>query len=169
MDETVDEDVEDEDELERNPFVNYLIGLKKRENRGALAALRRGSIRPDKQVTLMGAYIIRWLPSNPPSWVEDRYYLLAGLFARHPVNVDKGNMGNHLAKLANNMPTLDKRMIRLLGATWEEFPDHLGTAVTLLKANDIPVNWDQLMKDIGGWGHPAHYVQRQWANAYWGQ
>ena len=68
---------------EPHPFVSYLEGL--REDRGALASLRRGLGRPPGTVADMYRYVVRWLPDDAPRWREDAYYLIAALFAYHAV------------------------------------------------------------------------------------
>jgi len=37
----------------------------------------------------------------------------------------------------------------------------------LLKSNEMPINWHQLMQDLLRWNSTARYVQKQWANSYW--
>jgi CRISPR system Cascade subunit CasB len=40
--------------------------------------------------------------------------------------------------------------------------------VGLLRQHDVPVNWLQLLRDLGDWEHPDREVQRRWARSFWG-
>ena len=50
-----------------NPYITYLLSLK--ENRGALAALRRGLGRPPGTAPEMYPYVVPWLPEDRKSVV----------------------------------------------------------------------------------------------------
>jgi CRISPR system Cascade subunit CasB len=62
----------------------------------------------------------------------------------------------------------EHRFTALLGAHREELEHHLRSAVSLLKSHDVPVDWEQLLRDIRWWGGAARRVERSWASAYWG-
>jgi CRISPR type I-E-associated protein CasB/Cse2 len=113
-------------------------------------------------------------------WHERTAYIVAALFALHPVNADSGNMGDHLRELKNRRnrelpgsedPALERRFAALLAAHDEELDSHLRWVVTMLKQQDIPVNWLQLFMDISAWGHPdpdwQARVRRSWANSFY--
>ena len=83
-------------EESKHPFITYLESL--RENRGALAALRRGLGQTPGTVPAMYPYIVRWLPVEPAVQYEAALYLVACLFAYHAEAGGAGNMGNHYAR-----------------------------------------------------------------------
>lgn len=153
-----------------SPFIGYLEQLAEREDRGALAALRRGLGRPPGTVAEMFSYVVPHLPSKLGRDRENDYYLIAALFAYHPAPGGRGNMGDHMAQAYSeaNEDALDRRVTALLAAHVDDLPYQLRQAVSFLKSKDIPVDWDQLLRDLQGWDHPDRYVQRSWANAYWG-
>lgn len=152
------------------PFVNYLEG--RRDDRGALAALRRGLGRPPGAAAEMYRYVVPWLPADAPAWREDAYYLIAALFGYHPAAGGHGNMGNHFARArqaGGDDTALERRFTALLAAHSDDLDFYLRQAVSFLKSKEIPLNWHQLLHDVLQWGHPDRYVQQQWARAFWGR
>ncbi len=149
-------------------FISYLE--EHREDRAVLAALRRGLGQPPGTVPDTYRYVVPWLADDTPPWREAAYYLVAALFAYHPAPGGVGNMGDHFAR--TRVPGWDdtateRRFIALLAANPDDLDLYLRQAVSFLKSKDVPVNWHQLLTDILDWGHPARYVQQQWARAYW--
>ena len=157
-------------------FAAFLQGLAQSNDRGALAALRKGLGRPPGEEPSMHRYVAPWTGSERSRWVEDTYYLVAALFAHHPVQWDKrsgpSNLGASFALLRNTRDgspeTLERRFTSLLGVDAEDLHLHLRHAVSLLKSNDIPVDWGRLLTDLRWWGHEDRWVQRRWARAFWG-
>ena len=161
-------------EEKTHPFVEYLESL--REDRGALAALRRGLGHPPGAVADMYRYVVPWLPNDAPPWEEAPYYLVATLFAYHPDKEGKGagqgNMGNHFAQARDpqsDNAALERRFTTLLTAHPDDLDVYLRQAVSFLKSKDVPVNWHRLFYDLRGWGHPNRYVQKRWAGSFWGK
>lgn len=153
-----------------NPFITYLLSLK--ENRGALAALRRGLGRPPGTAPEMYPYVVPWLPEKCSQQVEAAYYLVAALFAYHPENTSSGNLGDHLRATitdGGNEQATERRFVALLQSHPDDLPDHLRHAVSYLKSKEQPVNWQQLFEDLLRWDHPQRYVQKRWAGSFWRQ
>jgi CRISPR system Cascade subunit CasB len=153
-----------------NPFITYLLSLK--ENRGALAALRRGLSRSPGTAAEMYPYVVPWLPERASQLAETAYYLIAALFAYHPENISSGNMGDHLrATIAagGNEQATERRFVALLQSHPDDLPVHLRHAVSYLKSKEQPVNWQQLFEDLLRWDHPQRYVQKRWAGSFWQQ
>ena len=154
------------------PFVEHLIAINQREDRGALAALRRGLGQPPGTSYEMYPYVVPWLPNDAPRWREDAYFLTAALFAFHPLAGGVGNVGTHFARARGqdgDNTAIERRFSVLLATHPEELPDHLRQAISYLRAKDIPVNWHKLFTDIQQWGHHTGFVQREWARAFWGR
>ena len=152
-------------------YIAHLKALVKEENRAALAALRRALSGNPRYITDAFQYIGRYLPSYRRG--QDAYILVGALFAYHPQVAEKGNMGNHFAALRGKNPEREKAFERRFSAMLKAHPDdlayHLRAAVSLLKSNEIPVNWPQLLRDVLRWGHPERFVPRDWAAAFWGR
>ena len=165
-------------EQQQHPFIAYLEGLVARQDRAALAALRRGLSQPPGTALEMARYVVPFLPRERP-WEEEAYYLVAALFAGWHQGRDQvaphppANLGESLARLAAQDPnaglSLELRFTALLKSHREDLPVHLRQAVSLLRSRDIPVDWTQLLKDVLRWDHEDLAVQRAWARAFWGR
>ena len=156
-----------------HPLINYLQELRNKDDKAALAALRRG-LNGDvqTQIAFMSPYISRFT-QDFPHWLEQQYYLIASLYAYYPESVDKGNMGNHfLRKIdptnSDSSAPVERRFSHLLAAHPDELHYHLRQAISYLRADNIAINWHQLAHDVRSWSHQDRYVQRNWANAFWG-
>lgn len=162
-----------------HPFVAYLEKLAKAEDRGALAALRRGLGQPPGTIPDMFRYVVPHLPNAayPGSWSEKTHYLIASLFALHPESSPEGNIGDHFAALLDpdpdNNKALEGRFTALLTAHPDDLHIYLRQAISFLKSKEEgakgKVNWRQLMWDVLQWTDPdrAPQIQKRWANAFW--
>jgi CRISPR system Cascade subunit CasB len=159
-----------ENNQEKRSFIQRLESLK--EDRGALAALRRGLGQPPGTVPDMFAYVIPYLPEHPSRDYEDACYLVASLFAFYPETAPEGNIGSHFARAVAFDPehseAIERRFTALLSAHSDDLPFYLRQAVSYLRSKEIPVNWDQLLKDLLHWNSTSRYIQRQWAKSFWG-
>lgn len=155
---------------EDHPFIAYLERL--RDDRAALAALRRGLGRPAGTVADMYRYVVPWLRDDAASWEEAAHYLIAGLFAYHSHAVGVGNMGRHFAETRDpqsDNAAIERRFTALLAAHPDDLDFYLRQAVGYLRSKEVPINWHQLLVDVLAWGHPDRYVQQRWARAFWGR
>lgn len=155
-------------------FVTYLKSLA--DNRGALAALRRGLGQPSGTVPDMYRYVVPLLPKDayPGSWTERSYYLIAALYAAHPASDGYGNLGSHFAvhldlQNPDRNDAIEKRFVALLTAHPEDLHIYLRQGISFLRSKETPVNWDQLMWDVRELGNPdrATNVRKHWADAFW--
>ncbi|MFH2102438.1 MAG: type I-E CRISPR-associated protein Cse2/CasB [Chloroflexota bacterium] len=149
-------------------FVDHLYSLAKSENRGALAALRRGLGQPPGSVAEMYRYIVPHLPTARNQ--EIACYLIAPLFALHPKPGGVGNFGAHMRKCdpdGKSSDALERRFTALLSAHPDDLPGYLRQSVTFLKSKEIPVNWNQLFWDLQNWDDEDRRVQKKWASAFW--
>lgn len=153
---------------EKYAFVTYLESLV--EDRGKMAALRRGLGQPPGTCAVMYPIVAPRIPRDCMRIEENRYYILSSLFGAHPLSTASGNMGDHLRKAsgAELSPAVERRFMNLLETHWEDLPDQLRQTVSFLKSKQEPINWHQLFDDLKHWSHPDRYVQRRWANAFWG-
>lgn len=154
------------------PFITYLELL--RQDRGALAALRRGLGQPPGTVADMYPYVVRYLNEQASASEEAAYYLIAALFAYHPQEGGTGNLGRSFAQALDRSPNADntaieRRFTALLAAHPDDLDLYLRQAVGFLRSKEIPINWHQLLHDVLAWGHPDRIVQRNWARSFWGR
>ena len=157
-------------EPKEHPFMTYLEGL--REDRGALAALRRGLGQPPGTVASTYRYVVRWLPADAKPWQEAPYYLVSALYAYHPMAGGTGNVGDHFADArdpGSDDTAIERRFTALLAAHRDDLDVYLRQAVSFLRSKEVAINWHQLLFDVQGWGHPDRYVQKRWAQAFWGR
>ena len=158
-----------------NHFITYLESLAKADDRGALAALRRGLGQPPGTVPDMFPYVVQRLPNNayPGSWTEKTYYLIASLYALYPESTAEGNLGTHFARTlqhdAEKDKAVERRFTALLTAHSQDLPVYLRQAVSFLRSKEKPINWHQLMWDTLAWNNPdkAPRIQKRWATQFW--
>ena len=159
--------------VKTDPFVDYLQDLWIRNERGALAGLRRGLGRPPGMAIEMYPHVIPKLPSNLSEWDEKAYYLVAALFALYPASAPEGNMGAHFAALCEPgeapSPAVERRFIALLSSHPDDLHRTLQQAVSLLKSKPVPICWHTLLRDLRRWAYPESRVrvQKEWADAFW--
>jgi len=158
-------------------FAEYLESLYERDDRAALASLRRGLGRAPGEAGEMHRYVVPRV-QGLNVWQEDAYYTVAALFALYPGRSWRAtgeaakretNLGASLGVLAQESPSVERRFIALLNARAEELPHHLRNIISLLKSSkkEIRVDWAQLIEDINRWNRDDRRVQRKWSRAFW--
>lgn len=161
-----------------HPFINYLYSLVENDDRGTLADLRRGLTSQPGTVPAMFPHVAKWVPDEARnSWNEKVYYLTATLFAYYQaggsgkrLTTHEGNFGSHCRELkakSTQSGSFEARFANLLKANRDDLPVLLRQILSLLKNEDIPINWNQLFTDLKYWNSPNQSVQRHWANNYW--
>ncbi len=158
-------------------FVAYVQGLIEREDRAALAALRRALGKTPGEAVEAHRYVLPWLAPDIGARREEAFYLVGALFAWHQQNwptaeggPGRSGLGASLRWLAQKRESasIERRFVALLNSHSDELGRHLRRIVGLLRAEDIRVDWAQLLRDVQHWDHESRYVQRTWARAYWG-
>jgi CRISPR system Cascade subunit CasB len=154
-----------------HPFIKHLQELATEQARGALADLRRGLGQPPGAAAEMFRHVEPFLPQSRSRMQETAYYLVASLFALHPISTSAGNLGAHMRACeprGENNDALERRFTALLAAHPDDLPDYLRQTVSFLRSKDVPVNWNQLFWDLQNWDDEDHRVQKKWASAFWG-
>lgn len=157
-------------------FAQYLERLSDREERAALAALRRGLGKPAGDAAEMYPYVMPFMPDDAGRRRQEAYFLVAALFAWHPMSWRDGgqgrsrNLGASFARLAQQVESgsIEGRFVALLNSHRDDLPQHLRHTIGLLRSRDVPVDWAQLLHDLQGWEWQSRSVQRAWASAFWG-
>lgn len=154
---------------EPHPFIRYLQKMAEGQERGALASLRRGLGQPPGTVADMYRYVEPFLGGDARH-KETAFYLVAALFALHPKSTDLGDMGKHMAaaRTEAGSDALERRFTALLAAHPDDLPEYLRQTVSFLKSKDVPLHWDELLRDLQGWGREDRFVQKKWARSFWG-
>ncbi len=162
-------------------FVGYLLSLAKegQENRAALAGLRSGLGKKPGEMARVHKHVAPYLPAE--SYNDRWYYLVATLFGLHPKHrgpgestTDSGGLkkawtlGRAFKPLRDKSDSMEARFVALLNAHADDLDDHLRHAVSLLKANDLSLDWFRFLEDLLAWDHPEGYVQLRWARDFYG-
>lgn len=159
-------------------FVEYLHNLLKEENRRALAVLRRAITNEGidfSAYTIIGSR----LPNLKPSDNYNSYLLTACLFAHHQIPANNGRSLGYSAQLLERKlrekrkdltqrnESLDHRFSNILNAHNEDLGIYLRHFFSLLKANEIPVDYTKLLQDLRVWHYDSKQAQMKWARDYW--
>ena len=155
----------------KNSFIRYLEDLKVRDDKAALAILRRGLSAEEKNVINMYPYVLKWARFSRNEWEKQLYFYLASLFAYHPLSMDVGNMGDtmfEIYKHRNESESIERRFMKLLQSNLDELLYRVRQAISLAKSESVPINWQQLFTDLKKWPlnleKPPHEF---WGNAFW--
>ena len=155
-------------------FIGSLRSLVERDDRAALAALRRGLGKRPGEAAEMFPYVIPYCVRLSEQRQND-FFLVGALFATHPGVAAapshlRDNLGASFRALAekSGSDSIERRFVALLNAPREDLDNHLRHAASLLKAHDIAIEWAQLLRDLAGWNWESRAIQRRWAQAYWG-
>lgn len=160
-------------------FIDYLQDFVDREDRAPLAMLRRGLGKVPWEAAEMHRYVLPFVRDDARWGEEEAYYQVAALFAWHQRDWHREeggaagrltNFGASFAWLARETgsESIEARFVALLNCHADDLPEHLRHGVGLLKAHDIPIDWERLLRDLQGWEREDRRVQRAWARAYWG-
>lgn len=167
------------------PLVERLNRLVRDQNLGALALLRRGLGRQPGETPEVCAQVLPYL-ALPKTFgpaqrerVEDAALLVASLYAlwhqgkAAPRSARGVSLGGAFRALASQSDSggIERRFVALLKASRERLPDHLRHAIALLKAKEIALDWELLLRHLAQWDETnrraQHPVRRQWARDYW--
>lgn len=155
-------------EHQRSGLIRYLYELAKKDDRGALAALRRGAGKAPGTEPATFPYVVPFLAnrmdSSYHSWPE---FCVASLFALNPrARAEGEGFGTTFRRLKEN-ESRDLRFRALLNARESELPKLLRHAIRQLAADETSVDWETLLNDLRRWKSTAKHVQRRWAQQYW--
>ncbi len=152
-------------------FIKMLVTFHTQENRAALAMLRRGLGKQPGEAMEVYRYIGNFAANAKSKTHEDCLHTVATLFGLYPSpnrEGEYGNLGISVSELAekSNRDSIEKRFVALLDSHSDDLPNHLRQMVGLLKANDVRINWLQLLNDINWWDDERRDVQRRWAKSF---
>lgn len=156
-------------------FVGRLEALGGQDGtRADLARLRRCAGRSVAECPEVFQLFYRLLPYpvRGDDREEERYFLVATLFALNPRSSNVRDFGATMSVVASSRSGgregVDRRMAVLLDAPLDDLRFRLRQVVALAASTDIGINWRSLLGDLLWWDHPARRVQRRWARSYFG-
>jgi len=148
---------------EHHPFVKYLYELATREDRAALAELRRSFANPIAALP----YVVPFLRRDASRREEDALVLVASLFALHPTP-GQLSLAKALALCSKDSESVELRFRGLLDSDAEDLPTHLRHAISLVRSKDMAIDYDDLLRAIRWWSREDKDRQRAWARDFWG-
>lgn len=158
-------------------FVAFLERLRESKERAKLAALRRALGKEPLAAPEAWPIVMPFVPERAGERIERVYFLVAALFALHPKSwprPDEGDrrrrdFGASMRLLAERRPGggVDRRFAALLAADDADLGEHLRHAVSLLKSDDVPIDWKHLISDLKEWNYERRDAQRRWARSFW--
>jgi len=156
----------------RGAFINNLCLLETRDDgpsRAGLAALRAGLRSKGGIAVEMMSHVVPYLDEREQ--LSDRWFFaIAALFALHPLDTkEKLSLGGSFGRLRKKSDSIEKHFQLLLASDEEDLFERLKQAVSLLKANNIPVNWYALLTDltIKSWDDSQRLTQLTWARDFY--
>jgi len=148
-------------------FIGYLLNLVKegREERGALADLRSGLGKEPSKMARVHRHVVPYLPQK--NYNDAWYYMIATLFGSFPQHRSGYSLGAAFSHLKQKSESMEARFVALLNAHSDDLDEHLRHIVSLLKANEQPLDWFCLFADLLQWEHPDGHVQLRWARDFY--
>ncbi len=162
------------------PLVTRLVELARKDDRGALAALRTGLGKPPGTAGRMLPIVAPFLSSDEGAATRAAF-ITASLFAKHPNHAQIGSLGASLWKATkreginpdgkHGEAGVETRFAAALDADPEDLPRHLEGLVSLCESAGEPIDWHQLYKDLRGLlGQNEKYqigIRTRWARDFW--
>jgi len=148
-----------------------MIDPRRRDGRRVAAVLRRSLAQPPAQDPACWEIVEPLIARSTVGWPREVVYLVAALYASHPVDQTRGQSGRSLGAALRRLeggPAIDRRLARLFHCDRATLPAHLRSIMQLLAHHGIGVDWAQLLRDLLAWDRPGRPVQSAWARAYWG-
>jgi CRISPR system Cascade subunit CasB len=148
-------------------FIGHLLSLARegKEDRGALADLRSGLGKEPGEMARVHKHVAPYLPEK--NYNDRSYYLVATLFGAFPQHRGGRSLGTAFRPLKTKSDSMEARFVALLNAHPDDLDDHLRHAVSLLKANEQPLDWFRLFQDLLQWDRPEGPIQLKWARDFY--
>lgn len=156
-------------ETERHPLITRLLELDEADDLAAFARLRRGLRKQPGEVAELLQYVVPYVFDRDPR-DEECFYAVASLFALHRCQTGFA-MGEVFRRLsAGKEDSIRRRFEALLESHRDDLLRfHLPSAVRLAKSENVPIDYDQLLRDVRAWDRPRRFVQLRWAKQFWGR
>jgi CRISPR system Cascade subunit CasB len=164
-----------------DPLVDFLLGLEKRQDRGALAALRTGLGKRPGEAPRMFPYIGPFLRSTDPGRASViAVFLTASLFAKHPEHASGRSLGLALSNATKSdrnpdgkhgEPGVETRFTAMLDAYPDDIPRHLDGLISLCESAGTGLDWYRFRLDVigllGDNEENRDRVRLKWARDFW--
>lgn len=156
-------------------FIAHLQNLQERD-RGAMAVLRRSLGFEPGSYPPAYPYVERFVEAERHARDASRLalYLTAGLYALHP-RQGTSSLASSLGEVMRrrDSASIEQRFIALLGADAENLAVYLRQVVSLLAADDRPLDYSLLLRELSVWLNPRvdaerrDAVRQRWARDFY--
>lgn len=151
------------EQRELHPLVEALERAGKDGDRAALAQLRTSMA--EGREALAYPFVARFFGDSERE--NANLVLVAQLFALHPKQGCQ-SLATALRVPAGSSDSVEMRLRALLDADREDLPVHLRHAISLARAHDQAVDYDDILHTLRFWDGP-HSRRRRWARDFWFQ
>lgn len=143
-------------------FVHFLLKLAAGRDRKPLAVLKRSLAFPPGTYWPAFPYVEPFVEPED-GWPREAHYVVAGLFAKYPIQIDSRALPRVLGEEHRSNPrsSLEARFLALLDSDRDQLVDRLRRTVVLVAGDGL--DWTTLLADLQRWFHPDRFVQRRWA------
>lgn len=158
--------------IQRTAAVLERIQNTIKNDNGAKADLKRALTGEPRHRRAAYPLILRHLSEAEEKYNLDQWLLVMCLLAYYPQTIDPANkltFGDSARQLmtGNSSGGPERRFRALLETSQEDLRSPLTALVRLMKANNIAINYPQLLVDLCRWDHPDQFIQDKWARAFW--
>ena len=150
-------------------FIEWLENLNEKDTK-VRAVLRRSLTFDPGTFVPAYPYVEPFVKDEDNSWRREMFYLVAGLWATHWREDQRGqpmSLGKACAvhQAASGSTNTERRFITLLDADSDQLPHRLRQMIALLKDQDI--DFDNLLKGLLYWNDDQKRTQNAWARDFY--
>ncbi|MCX5815772.1 MAG: type I-E CRISPR-associated protein Cse2/CasB [Proteobacteria bacterium] len=152
-----------------NGFIKWLEGLNEKDTK-VRAVLRRSLAFDPGTYVPAYPYVEPFVKDEDNPWRREMHYLVAGLWAMHWREGQKGkptSLGQACAtyQMASGSTNTENRFINLLDADPDQLTHRLRQTIALLKEHSI--DFDALLKGLLYWNDDQKRTQNSWARDFY--
>jgi CRISPR system Cascade subunit CasB len=157
--------------LERQ--TKFLESLHRRikDDNGAKAVFKRALSGEERHIRNTYSMVLSYLEGIHERQ-QEIWIFVASLSVYYPQSIreKQQNFGSSCRGLANNTQSegADRRFRALLDTSLEDIQSPLTALVRQIKANEVRMDYPQLLADLCQWEHSNQYIQDRWARTFWG-
>jgi len=150
-------------------FIAWLEELNEKDTK-VRAVLRRSLAFDPGTFAPAYPYVEPFVQDQDNSWRREMLYLVAGLWAAHWREAQRGqpmSLGKSCAahQAASGSTSTERRFINLLDADSDQLPHRLRQMIALLKEH--PIDFEALLKGLVYWNDDQKRTQNAWARDFY--
>ncbi|MFH1980369.1 MAG: type I-E CRISPR-associated protein Cse2/CasB [Pseudomonadota bacterium] len=150
-------------------FIEWLETLSEKDSK-VRAVLRRSLAFDPGQFVPAYPYVEPFVKNETNSWRRKAHYLVAGVWAAHWREGEKGGViplgrAGAAYQTASGSTSTERRFITLLDSDEDQLPNRLRQIIALLK--DYPIDFEALLKGLLYWNADRKPTQNAWARDFY--